>query len=182
VIAKAAVPRRIEWAVGTLAVRPGERLLEIGCGRGVAAALVAERLNDGRITAIDRSTTAIAAAAERNAAAIRAGRMDLRTAALEDADFDDESLDKIFAINVNLFWTGPATAALERIRAWLKPGGGRLYLFYEPPDRSRASGVAERVGASLAAAGFAIGRIDAGGVGTTAGDGMPFVCVVGEPR
>jgi trans-aconitate methyltransferase len=36
-------------------VRPGERLLEIGCGSGVAAALVCARLDDGRLLAIDRS-------------------------------------------------------------------------------------------------------------------------------
>lgn len=169
---KGAVPRRIDWAIDTLAVRPDERLLEIGCGSGVAAALVAERLRDGTITAIDRSAKAIAAATKRNASAIKAGRVALRSEALADVDTEGEPFDKILAINVNLFWTGPATAELERIRALLKPGG-RLFLFYEPPDPSRARRIAERVGASLAAAAFAVDRIVA--------DGMSLVCIVGEP-
>jgi cyclopropane fatty-acyl-phospholipid synthase-like methyltransferase len=167
------VPRRIQWAVDTLAVRPDERLLEIGCGSGVAVALVAERLRDGTITAIDRSATAIAAATRRNTSAVEAGKVVLRRAALADLDTQGEPFDRIFAVNVNLFWTGPAAAELERIRALLKPGG-RLFLFYELPDASRAHIVAERAGASLAAAGFAVDRVD--------GDGQSLVCIVGKPR
>jgi cyclopropane fatty-acyl-phospholipid synthase-like methyltransferase len=172
VTAKGAVPRRIEWAVSTLAVRPDERLLEIGRGGGVAAALVAERLRDGTITAIDRSAKAIAAAGKRNASAIEAGRVALRTAALAEVDIEGEPFDTIFAINVNVFWTGPATAELDRIRALLKPEG-RLFLFYEPPDPAGAQQVAETVSASLSAAGFAVNRVT--------GDGMSLVCIVGEP-
>lgn len=42
-MAEKAVPERLSWAVETLELAPSDRVLEIGCGRGVAAALVLDR-------------------------------------------------------------------------------------------------------------------------------------------
>jgi precorrin-6B methylase 2 len=53
------VPRRVLWAVETLAVEPDDQLLEIGCCGGVAVSLICERLRKGTITAIDRSSTMV---------------------------------------------------------------------------------------------------------------------------
>jgi trans-aconitate methyltransferase len=57
---------RFVWAVDTLALDPADRVLEVGCGHGVAVSLVCERLTSGRITAIDRSNKMIEMAAHRN--------------------------------------------------------------------------------------------------------------------
>ena len=71
-----------------MAPDPDDHLLEIGCVL-VAVALVCERLEGGRVTAIDRSPTAIRRAAARNAAQVAAGRAVLRTAALESLRPED---------------------------------------------------------------------------------------------
>ncbi|KAB2343718.1 SAM-dependent methyltransferase [Actinomadura rudentiformis] len=148
----AEVPERVRWAVETLRVRPGDRVLEIGCGVGVAVSLLCDRLEDGTITAIDRSAKAIATAGRRNAAHVEAGRAVLEVASL-DAFSDAGVFDKIFAINVNVFWVGRATVELEVIRRHLAPDG-RLWLFYEPPTPENADEVAQKVAGGLQGAGF----------------------------
>jgi len=129
-----AVPERIRWAVDALTPGPDEHLLEIGCGPGVAVALVCERLAGGRIVAIDRSATAIARATRRNAHHLATGRAVLRMAALEQLTPGDlpearTRFDKVFAMNVNLFWTRSPARELDLIRTLLAPGAA-LYLFY----------------------------------------------------
>jgi SAM-dependent methyltransferase len=142
-----------------MAPAPGDHLLEVGCGPGVAVALVCEHLAGGRITAIDRSATAIARATRRNAECIAAGRAVLRTAALESlrpADLPEGpgGFDKVFAMNVNLFWVRDPARELDLIRALLQPGGA-LFLFYGygTPGQEPAR-VPERLLDHLAASGF----------------------------
>lgn len=119
--------------VDRLGLRPDHRVLEIGCGHGVAATMVCERLDGGRLTAIDRSAKMIAAATRRNAAFVEAGKAEFLVASLEDLDLGDRRFDVVFAVRVGLFEREP-----ERARAlvdpWLAPGG-RLHTFFDPPVR-----------------------------------------------
>ena len=154
------VPERIRWAVRTMAPGPDDHLLEIGCGPGVAVAHICQRLAGGRIVAIDRSATAIDRATRRNAACVAAGTAVLRTAALESLTPADlpggrDGFDKVFAMNVNLFWVRDPARELDLIRAVLKPGGA-LFLFYGYGTPGQAGPrVPEALFDHLAAGGFA---------------------------
>ena len=125
------VSERLQAIVEQLAIRPGDRVLEIGCGHGVAATLVCERLDGGRLTAVDRSPKMIAAASRRNAAYVEAGRAEFIVAKLEDPDLGDRRFEKIFAVRVGLFHREPerARALAER---WLAPGGS-VRAFFDAP-------------------------------------------------
>jgi len=125
---------RLRAIVEELGVQPEQRVLEIGCGHGVAASLVCERLQGGRLTAIDRSPKMIAAAARRNAVHVEAGRAEFLVATLEDLDLGERRFDTIFAVRVGLFHREPmrARALAER---WLAPGG-RIVAIFDPPTRS----------------------------------------------
>ena len=70
-----------------LGVKPADRLVEIGCGHGVAVSLIGERLAGGRIPAIDRSEAMVETAVRRNRTNLPSGKAALRTVALDDADF-----------------------------------------------------------------------------------------------
>jgi len=146
---------RLVWAVDALGVDPEDRVLEVGCGHGVAAALVCERLTTGRLVAIDRSRKMIEMARRRNDAHVRAGRARFEVAALAQADLGDTRFTKAFAVNVAAFWR-EADEALPAVRRLLEPGG-RLHLFWQPPgwaDEDEARRFAESVADVLERHGF----------------------------
>ena len=146
---------RLVWAVDTLDVQPADRLLEIGCGHGVAVSLVCERLDGGSITAIDRSPTMIEAATRRNADHVAAGRASFQAASLHEADLGGARFDKIFAIHVGAFLRGDPARELRIVRDHLAPGGS-FNLMYQPLVPAEAEATAARLSAVLADHGFTV--------------------------
>jgi ubiquinone/menaquinone biosynthesis C-methylase UbiE len=128
------VSERLRSIVDQLDVQPDDRVLEIGCGHGVAATLVCERLEGGRLTAIDRSPKMIEAASRRNAEFVEAGKAEFLVAKLEELDLGERRFDKVFAVRVGLFHRDPdrAHGIAER---WLAPGGA-VFAFFDPPRGS----------------------------------------------
>jgi ubiquinone/menaquinone biosynthesis C-methylase UbiE len=122
---------RLRAVVDQLDIGPNDRVLEIGCGHGVAATMVCERLDGGRLTAVDRSSKMIEAAQRRNAAFVDAGKAEFLVARLEELDLGDRRFELIFAVRVGLFHREPerAHALAER---WLAPGGS-VRAFFDPP-------------------------------------------------
>jgi len=167
--------RRQRWAVETMAVAPHDRVLEIGCGRGAAVSLVAERLTTGTIVAIDRSATMVRLATERNADHVRAGRAQIRRAAFESAELPERHFTKIFAVNVNLFWLGAEAAQIDRMTTLLAPGGA-LYVFGERPESASPTAIVTSVEGLLRAHGFATATTVA-----RSGAGRVLTCVAGTP-
>jgi ubiquinone/menaquinone biosynthesis C-methylase UbiE len=126
------VSERLRSVVEQLDIRPDDRVLEIGCGHGVAATLVCERLEEGHLTAIDRSAKMIQAATRRNAAYVEAGSAEFLVAPLEDLDLGDRCFDKIFTVRVGLFYREPERARSIAER-WLAPGG-EVFVFFDLPS------------------------------------------------
>lgn len=132
-MSRARVSDRIARAVAALPLRPGLRVLEIGCGPGVAARAVARIVGpSGFVLGIDRSATAIAQAIRGGAAGVGQGALVFRTVAAEDFVLDpgEVPFDLAFALRVGaLDGRHPAAGALAlpRIAAALVPGG-RLFV------------------------------------------------------
>jgi SAM-dependent methyltransferase len=149
------VSPRILAAVALLAPRPGERLLEIGCGTGQAIQAVTACQPSATIVAIDRSDTAVGRARIVNAAAIAAGRVSVSKGEVEHGPVAPGGFDRIFAIRVNSFWTRPGLALPHVVRS-LRPGSEIWILYDGPTDR-----IVETIRSSLAAFGFQAVRTEA---------------------
>jgi ubiquinone/menaquinone biosynthesis C-methylase UbiE len=127
-----ALSPRLAAAVSALPLRPGMRVLEIGCGPGAAAREVARRVGDGGfVLAIDRSAKAVAQADAGSADEIASGRLEFRQAAVEDFELrpDDAPFDLAFALRVGAFdgrHPEIEARALARVAAALRPGAELL--------------------------------------------------------
>jgi SAM-dependent methyltransferase len=167
---------RFVWAVDTLALDPADRVLEVGCGHGVAVSLFCERLTSGRITAIDRSQKMIEMATRRNRGHIAGGTAVLKTAALETADFGNERFDKVFAFNVAPFWLQP-TDSLGIVRRHLAPAGA-VHLFWDARHTrpGRARDLADRLSEKIRLAEFSVNQVLVEDLRP-----VPAVCVVAQP-
>ena len=130
---------RLRAIVDALPLRPGLRVLEIGCGPGAAARAVADRIDHGFVLAIDRSATAIAQARAASATPIASGRLDFRQAAIEGfvLETDETPYDIAFAVRVGALdgrHPDAGERALLRIAAALRPDG-RLFIDGGDPIR-----------------------------------------------
>ncbi|MGH9158760.1 MAG: class I SAM-dependent methyltransferase [Vicinamibacteraceae bacterium] len=123
------ISHRIEAAVALLNPRPGERLLEIGCGTGQAIQAVVARCPTASVIAIDRSEKAVARARVVNAEAVDARQVSVSVDDVERGPIAPGSFDRAFAIRVNSFWTRPGVA-LPHAAASLRPHG-ELWMIYD---------------------------------------------------
>jgi ubiquinone/menaquinone biosynthesis C-methylase UbiE len=127
-----ALSPRLAEIVNALPIRPGMRVLEVGCGSGAAARAIAARIGTGHILAVDRSSKAIAQARRHAAAEIASGRMSLRQCSAEELELlpGEQPFDLAFAIRVGVLDGRHPEAgrlAVARIAAMLRPGG-RLFV------------------------------------------------------
>ena len=101
---------------------PPTRVLEIGFGPGVAIGQLV-RAGAGHVYGMDHSEVMVREASRRNAAAIRAGRVTLVLASVEQIPPAlDGPFDAIIAVNSLGFWPAPAERLAE-LRQRLAPGG-----------------------------------------------------------
>jgi SAM-dependent methyltransferase len=149
--------QRNRWVVSLLDMQPSDQVLEIGFGPGLAIAELV-RAGAGHVYGIDHSGVMLRQAARRNAAAIRAGRVTLVRASVDQLPAAlDGPFDAILAVNSLAFWPAP-TQRLAELRRRLAPGG-RMAIASQPrcpgatADTSRSA--ASEIEDLLTDAGFA---------------------------
>jgi SAM-dependent methyltransferase len=134
------------WATRELlALRPGERVLDIGVGPGFLAAEMTEEVGpSGRVDGVDVSDAMLALAGRRGAA-IELARGDALSLPFEDGTFDAAVCTQVYE------YVADMPAALAEARRVLKPGGRLLILdtdwdsvVWHSSDRDRMQRVLEK--------------------------------------
>jgi trans-aconitate methyltransferase len=149
------IPLRVRVAVALVDPAPDARVLEVGFGPGVSLDLLCRRVPDGHVTGIDRSGTAVARAERRNARHLAEARLDLIESDLAGYRPSGDPFDAVLAVNVNVFWTGPADTEIERL-ADLLADGGAVHLVHELPDAGAAERVTRRLRDNFGRHGFTV--------------------------
>lgn len=141
------------WVAGLLEVRPDDAVLEVGFGPGVIIQRLANLASSGRVAGIDQSQEMFQQASARNAAEIRGNHVDLKCGSVESLPFNNNSFDKVIAINSMQVWPD-AIGGLREVRRVMTPGG-RIALGFTPYSGQRNGGLLE----ILTAAGFVEARM-----------------------
>jgi len=111
-----------DWALQFLDVQPTDHVLDVGCGGGMAVKLIAGIAVEGFVAGVDHSEDMAQQALKRNAAAVQAGRVEIRHGNVAALPYDDESFDKVIAVETFYFWPDPV-ANLQEVRRVIRPSG-----------------------------------------------------------
>jgi SAM-dependent methyltransferase len=98
----------LEW----LAAKPGERILDLGCGDGKLTQRIAA--NGATVVGVDTSAEMVDAA--------RSLGIVVMEASAESLPFSDHAFDAVFS-NATLHWVRDHNAMMAEVRRVLKPGG-----------------------------------------------------------
>lgn len=153
------IPPRIRWAVEMMDVQPSDSVLEIGCGPGAAAELICERLETGKLFAIDRSESGVDRTKRRCQRFVDAGRLTVRQIDLATLRVPVKRLNKVFAFNVNLFWVRGCADEIALLHERVLPGG-TVFLFYEANRPELVPTIVRKASAALQEGGFRVSVVD----------------------
>jgi ubiquinone/menaquinone biosynthesis C-methylase UbiE len=105
--------------IGKLEIRPGERILDLGCGNGWATRLLAQTNAGVQAIGVDASTKMIERAESLHSLTIRAR---YEVGKFEELDFKDAHFDRVFSMEA-LYYAADLERALAECFRVTKPGG-----------------------------------------------------------
>jgi ubiquinone/menaquinone biosynthesis C-methylase UbiE len=131
------------WTLGRLVtglrLTPGQRLLDLACGRGGVGLWLARALNVN-LVGVDWSAVGIREAEERAREFVPAGRARFAVGEITATGLDGESVDGAICTDA-IFFASDRIAACAEVARVLRPGGRFLFTADENDDPDSSSGV-----------------------------------------
>lgn len=118
--------------VGAIEATANAKVLEVGFGGGVGLDLLLRHLPEAHITGVERAPDMLVLARRRFAAELRAGRLELVQASVEQLPGPDARFDAACTANCVYFWPD-LDAGLRELARVLRPGAP-LVLAINPPE------------------------------------------------
>jgi SAM-dependent methyltransferase len=110
------------WGLKQVRVEKPFMILDVGCGGGETIHKLAGIATEGRVSGVDYAEGSVAASRARNAALIRAGRVDIQRATVSRLPFRNDTFDLVTAVETHYYWPD-LPQDMKEIRRVVKPGG-----------------------------------------------------------
>jgi SAM-dependent methyltransferase len=117
-----------EVALNSLALRPGDRVLEVGFGGGHLLSRMADVITDGFLAGVDVSPAMVTFCEKRYRSLIREGKLELRCAGAESLPYPSSYFTKACSVNSIFYWQNAPQAISELWRVLAE--GGMLVLCF----------------------------------------------------
>lgn len=125
-------------ALTALAIKPRDRILEIGFGHGRTLERLAAAAPSGFVAGLDHSSEMYEMVRQRCASLLQSGNLELRRGSSQAIPYPDADFDRVLAVHTLYFWTNPVEH-LREIHRVMKPGGVCVLGFRPKEDPHAAS-------------------------------------------
>lgn len=115
-------------AFSSLALRPDDRVLEVGFGGGYLIGRMATAVTDGCLAGVDVSPAMVAFCEKRYRSLVKAGKLELKRAKAEALPYPSTCFTKVCTVNSIFYWENTPQAISELWRV-LEEGGKLVMCF-----------------------------------------------------
>ncbi len=174
-----------DWALSYFDVQNGNIVLDIGCGGGRTVNKLCTAVGSGKVYGVDYSELCVKKSLELNRKNVLCRKAVIEQASVSELPFEDNTFDKIIAVETYYFWPDKLNDLKEVLRV-LKRGGQLMLVFemlFDEQDPDKWTAVEKRLDIQAVREEDIQNMLrDAGfiNIETYTKEGTSWLCAVGE--